>query len=258
MPDLRAAPAEDWRNWTDGHAHIASSLAPEIERIELRINRLTRIPPALRGHGFTLIELLVVVGIISILASIAVPNFLEAQTKAKVARIRADMRTLSVGLESYAVDHTSYPYRQSPLVAGSRLPVPPLTTRVEQMSKITSPLAYLSGLPVDIFDQGNRPPFNIIDYYDPEQARTFVAGANFQSISTTPNDTDYLLVSVGPDGFLGLTAGSPLGYPREGIYTRGSLYSVYDPTNGTIHPANIFRFRGQENPWIVLNRRLSR
>ena len=41
-------------------------------------------------HSFTLIELLVVVAIIAILAAIAVPNFLEAHTRAKVSKVRGD------------------------------------------------------------------------------------------------------------------------------------------------------------------------
>jgi prepilin-type N-terminal cleavage/methylation domain-containing protein len=59
--------------------------------------------------GFTLIELLIVVAIIAILAAIAVPNFLEAQTRSKVARVKADLRTLAVGIEAYRVDSNSYP-----------------------------------------------------------------------------------------------------------------------------------------------------
>ena len=55
-------------------------------------------------NGFTLIELLVVVAIISILASIALPNFLEAQTRSKVARVKADLRTLAGAIEMYITD----------------------------------------------------------------------------------------------------------------------------------------------------------
>jgi type II secretion system protein G len=59
--------------------------------------------------AFTLIELLIVVAIIAILAAIAVPNFLEAQTRAKVTRARADLRTIATGVESYRIDTNAYP-----------------------------------------------------------------------------------------------------------------------------------------------------
>src|SRR5437763_4530938 len=65
--------------------------------------------PALRRTGFTLIELLIVVAIIAILAAIAVPNFLEAQTRSKVSRVRADQRSMATAIEAYYVDNNHYP-----------------------------------------------------------------------------------------------------------------------------------------------------
>ena len=62
-----------------------------------------------RRWAFTLIELLIVVAIIGILAAIAVPNFLNAQVRAKVARAEGDMQALSTALEMYNLDNGAYP-----------------------------------------------------------------------------------------------------------------------------------------------------
>jgi prepilin-type N-terminal cleavage/methylation domain-containing protein len=57
-----------------------------------------------KPQGFTLIELLVVVVIIGILAAIALPNFIGAQKKAKVAQVKSNMHTCQLAAESYATD----------------------------------------------------------------------------------------------------------------------------------------------------------
>jgi len=59
--------------------------------------------------GFTLIELLIVVAIIAILAAIAIPNFLETPTRAKVAHVLNNLRQIGTAMEAFHMDNQHYP-----------------------------------------------------------------------------------------------------------------------------------------------------
>ncbi len=104
-------------------------------------------------HGFTLIELLIVVAIIAILAAIAVPNFLEAQTRAKNARVKADMRTIATAMETYSVDYNRPPigYYELRMYDGKGAPfylgIGHEFGQAHAWSRVTTPLAYLTTPP---------------------------------------------------------------------------------------------------------------
>jgi prepilin-type N-terminal cleavage/methylation domain-containing protein len=61
-----------------------------------------------RQAGFTLVELLTVLGIIGILAAIAVPQFSSRQGKAFDARIKQDARNVATAQEAYFTDNLTY------------------------------------------------------------------------------------------------------------------------------------------------------
>ncbi|MEK8023290.1 MAG: prepilin-type N-terminal cleavage/methylation domain-containing protein [Candidatus Hydrogenedentota bacterium] len=62
--------------------------------------------PAASQRGFTLIELLAVVGILAVLASIALPRLFAATEKAKVARAIADISTINKAVITYQALHS--------------------------------------------------------------------------------------------------------------------------------------------------------
>jgi len=100
-----------------------------------------------KGSGFTLIELLIVIAIILILIAIALPNFLEAQLRARVVRSKGEIRSLITAMESYFLDWKVYPSEseQDALVRGAR------PRDQAGLTWLTSPVVYISALPEDPF-----------------------------------------------------------------------------------------------------------
>ncbi len=98
-----------------------------------------------KRNAFTLIELLIVVAIIGILAAIAVPNFLNAQIRSKVAKTEGEMRNFVVAQEMYRLDCGSYP---------------PHFHTEWQNKFLSTPVAYLGSMPQDIFQSRGNPQDN--------------------------------------------------------------------------------------------------
>ncbi len=73
-------------------------------------------------RGFTLIEVMVVVVILSILAAVVVPRIMDNPDKARVAKVKQDIRALESALNLYRLDNFVYPTTEQGLEALIELP----------------------------------------------------------------------------------------------------------------------------------------
>lgn len=188
----------------------------------------------MKSKAFTLIELLIVVAIIAILAAIAVPNFLEAQTRSKVARVLADHRTVISALEMYRVDTNNYP----PSIPGAIF---------EELRPLTTPIAYVTSLPRDAFPDlrigiqagAADGPYDFIRFLQDLDPLVLHVGGDVP----TRKDAKYFLLSCGPD------LKQEEGFINADI--AGFLFaeSRYDASNGTVSDGDVYTF-GAPGPGI--------
>jgi len=213
-------------------------------------------------RAFTLIELLIVVAIIAILAAIAVPNFLEAQTRSKVSRAMADLRSLATALESYRVDNNAYPidggntpdgYAFWYIVDGPR--------HVGGTAGITSPIAYISNYsftdPFRRTQEANTSRLSDADgtFYTDDDYRRYryrlpsytygFPGSESVLADLTTAYGQWVMNSSGPDHSYGPS------YTPSAPFLGNTLNVVYDPTNGTVSLGDILRTQKDPSGKIV-------
>ena len=182
--------------------------------------------------GFTLIELLIVIAIIAILALIAGPNFLEAQVRAKVSRVHADQRTIATALESYAVDWGRAIIGRNE--GRTEYNLWDTAHRSWCFNALTTPVAYLSSIPQDPFEDTPGAHNNPLErYYEYNHYMWLSDKTGFTGQFYRAGYSWYLR-SPGPYG----NATAP--WLTEMAIT-GDPAGVYDSSNGTISYGQIHR-----------------
>jgi type II secretion system protein G len=224
--------------------------------IESEVKRMEKV--CYKQKGFTLIELLIVVAIIAILAAIAIPNFLAAQTRAKVTKVKGEFRTLATAIEAYYVDQSTYPIHISGTYVQNGV-FGKDAYGSYRFDVLTTPVAYISSIPEDPFGETAGAGGTVasgVSYFlytwDRFQSATNSVGTPFTAIwhagywglrDRGPDRTWNGYIDPNNTGLGNQQVWYDYPYCIQGDVTLLS----YDPSNGTISRGDIYRTskRGQ-------------
>lgn len=194
-------------------------------------------------RGFTLIELLIVIAIILILIAIALPNFLEAQIRARITSAQGSMKSTATALEAYSVDWRGrYPWGAALEDLSAPMLPPEEGFEAHLPAILTTPIAYMTELLPDPFTnlvvEGSDHELPAPFHYNEEKTLealgepTFLAALSFALYGQVRSGR-YYMFSHGPDG----DHDESLDQSEEDKETRR-----YSPTNGTKSNGDLYYF----------------
>ena len=215
-----------------------------------------------RLYGFTLIELLIVIAIILILISIALPNFMEAQVRARLTNTRGCLHAYRTANEAYNTDFRTYipDVDGGETIRGSARTWSSWWALNRKMNcssvgelcsyaMLTTPIPYMKKLCFDPFltEKGDR---RISKPYALPEYTSYLSGGTVRKQCAEAHGLRYAILSRGPDlqvddgGFESLWC--YLGAHTHHINGNPLIYSA---TNGTYSRGDmIVSNRGHEGP----------
>jgi len=177
--------------------------------------------------GFTLVELITVFAVISILSLLTIRSVFTAKVKAEISKAQTDFYQLNQAIKLFTLDHHHQPPSSNAVVFGY------VPRNVESMDELTTPVVYLSTLPVSPWQGKNLFIRNQMD--DAVQSRIAARTGNAPEDDWTdyPDYTysqfhpqlknperDWVLYSYGP-----VRVTTSLAYhPSNGLTSIGSIY----------------------------------